>query len=59
MASEKKVKFRLFLYPFSEIAAGKVPVWAKIKTSPMRFWKKGNKNPPDFFPEDALVPGAR
>ena len=57
--AQKKIKFRLFLYPFSEIAAGKVPVWAKIKLLRCVFGKKGNKNPPDFFRRTLLcrVPG--
>lgn len=57
--AQKKIKTRLFLYSFSEIAVGKVPVWAKIKLLRCVFEKKGNKNCPDFFSEDALVPCAR
>lgn len=56
--AQKKIKTRLFLYPFSEIAAGNIPVWAKIKLFRCVFWKKGSKNCPDFFSEDALVPCA-
>lgn len=56
--AQKKIKFRLFLYPFSEIAAGKVPVWAKIKLLRCVFGK-GEQKSSGFFSEDALVPGAR
>ena len=36
-----------------------VPCLGENQTSPMRFWKKGNKNPPDFFRRTLLcqVPG--
>lgn len=55
--AQKKIKTRLFLYPFSEIAAGKVPVWAKIKLLRCVFGKRGTKSS-GFFSEDALVPCA-
>lgn len=45
----EKIKFRLFLYPFSEIAAGKVPVWAKIKLLRCVFGKRGTKIVRTFF----------
>ena len=47
--AQKKIKFRLFLYPFSEIAAGKVPVWAKIKLLRCVFGKRGTKIVRTFF----------
>ena len=47
--AQKKIKFRLFLYPFSEIAAGKVPVWAKIKLLRCVFGKRGTKILRIFF----------
>lgn len=57
--AQKKIKTRLFLYPFSEIAAGNVPVWAKIKLLRCVFEKRGTKIVRTFFSEDALVPCAR
>lgn len=56
--AQKKIKFRLLLYPFSEIAVGKVPVWAKIKLLRCTFGKRGTKIVRTFFSEDALVPCA-
>lgn len=47
--AQKKIKTRLFLYPFSEIAAGKVPVWAKIKLLRCVFGKRGTKIVRTFF----------
>ena len=41
--AQKKIKTRLFLYSFSEIAVGKVPVWAKIKLLRCVFEKRGTK----------------
>lgn len=45
----EKIKTRLFLYPFSEIAVGKVPVWAKIKLLRCVFGKRGTKIVRTFF----------
>ena len=45
----EKIKTRLFLYPFSEIAVGKVPVWAKIKLLRCVFEKRGTKIVRTFF----------
>lgn len=47
--AQKKIKFRLLLYPFSEIAAGKVPVWAKIKLLRCVFGKRETKIVRTFF----------
>ena len=47
--AQKKIKFRLLLYPFSEIAAGNVPVWAKIKLLRCTFGKRGTKIVRTFF----------
>ena len=47
--AQKKIKSRLLLYPFSEIAAGKVPVWAKIKLLRCVFGKRGTKILRIFF----------
>ena len=56
--AQKKIKFRLFLYPFSEIAAGKVPVWAKIKLLRCVL-EKGEQKSSGFFRRTLLcqVPG--
>lgn len=56
--AQKKIKTRLFLYPFSEIATGNVPVWAKIKLLRCVL-EKGEQKSSGFFSEDALVPCAR
>ena len=55
----EKIKTRLFLYPFSEIAVGKVPVWAKIKLLRCVFEKRGTKIVRTFFRRTLLcrVPG--
>lgn len=45
----EKIKTRLFLYPFSEIAAGNIPVWAKIKLLRCIFGKRGTKILRIFF----------
>ena len=45
----EKIKSRLFLYPFSEIAVGKVLVWAKIKLLRCVFGKRGTKILRIFF----------
>lgn len=45
----EKIKTRLFLYPFSEIAAGNIPVWAKIKLLRCTFGKRGTKIVRTFF----------
>ena len=57
--AQKKIKFRFLLYPFSEIAVGKVPVWAKIKLLRCTFGKKGTKIVRTFFRRTLLcrVPG--
>lgn len=47
--AQKKIKTRLFLYPFSEIAAGNIPVWAKIKLLRCVFGKRGTKILRIFF----------
>lgn len=47
--AQKKIKFRFLLYSFSEIAAGKVPVWAKIKLLRCVFGKRGTKILRFFF----------
>ena len=47
--AQKKIKFRFLLYPFSEIAVGKVPVWAKIKLLRCVFGKRGTKILRIFF----------
>jgi len=47
--AQKKIKTRLFLYSFSEIAVGKVPVWAKIKLLRCVFGKRGTKIVRTFF----------
>ena len=47
--AQKKIKFRLFLYPFSEIAAGNIPVWAKIKLLRCVFGKREQKLSGLFF----------
>lgn len=56
--AQKKIKFRLFLYPFSEIAAGKFLFGRKSNFSDA-FLEKGEQNPPDFFRRTLLcqVPG--
>jgi len=56
--AQKKIKTRLLLYPFSEIAAGNISVWAKIKLLRYTFGKRGTKIL-RIFSEDALVPCAR
>lgn len=55
----EKIKTRLFLYPFSEIAAGNIPVWAKIKLLRCTFGKRGTKIVRTFFRRTLLcrVPG--
>ena len=57
--AQKKIKTRLFLYPFSESAAGNVPVWAKIKLLRCVFEKRGTKIVRTFFRRTLLcrVPG--
>ena len=57
--AQKKIKFRLFLYPLSEIAAGNIPVWAKIKLLRCVFGKRGTKIVRTFFGRTLLcrVPG--
>ena len=47
--AQKKIKFRFLLYPFSEIAAGNIPVWAKIKLLRCVFGKRGTKILRIFF----------
>ena len=47
--AQRKIKSHMFLYPFSEIAAGKVLVWVKIKLLRCVFGKRGTKVLRIFF----------